>query len=184
MSTKTEIAGKLGIDLKAVMSKSANAASAMAGFATGHLAFSNMPSSMKSGAIGVGISLLTFFLGCFIATKSENENIQSAAIGLSLYSGVKTVNTAFGMIPALPATNGLSGIAETSKKIVSRIFPSLGEVGSIEGFDLGNSQPNNTIDAHYELLNGMEGDDRVLLGNDMYREEHSVTMGSLEVVRA
>ena len=186
MSTQTQVAGKFGIDLKAVMSKSANALSGMAGFATGHLAFSNMPASMKSGAIGVGISLLTFFLGCFIATKSENENIQHGAIGLPVYSGVKTINGAVGMIPVLPATNGLSGLAENAKKLVSKVFPSLNGFGSIQGFDLGNSQPYNTVDAPYELLNGLNGDDRVLLGNEMYRDapQPEFSVGNLEVVRA
>lgn len=159
--------GKGGM-MKPYLNQAKKVGVAVGGFAAGHLAFSNAPVSFKSGVQGIVTTLLVLTLGLFAAVKVKNEYVQNAALGLSVYSGVRLINGAANLVPAISATTGqpVQGLAGFSlpapvSKVLNMILPNLGEAQAIP-WNLGdygdmtiydhNTDLGAAIDATYETV--------------------------------
>lgn len=164
MKEEVSKSGKMGM-LKPFIQPAAKVGAAIVGFTSGHLAFSNMPASLKGGGLkGFGIALAIALVSIFASTKVKNVHLQNGMLGLGVYSGVKAVNALTNIVPNT-TTQGLGAyqLPKGAIDVLNKLFPTLGAAEPIHvdfsGMEIYDHTADlgNAVDQTYEFVNGYEG---------------------------
>jgi hypothetical protein len=155
--------GKMGM-LKPFIQPAAKVGAAIVGFTSGHLAFSNMPASLKGGGLkGFGIALAIALVSIFASTKVKNVHLQNGMLGLGVYSGVKAVNSLTTIVPTTTQGLGAYQLPKGAIDVLNKLFPTLGAAEPIHvdfsGMEIYDHTADlgNAVDQTYEFVNGYEG---------------------------
>lgn len=163
MNKEVSKSGKMGM-LKPFIQPAAKVGAAIVGFTSGHLAFSNMPASLKGGGLkGFGIALAIALVSIFASAKLKNVHLQNGMLGLGIYSGVKAVNALTNIVPTTTQGLGAYQLPKGAIDVLNKLFPTLGAAEPIHvdfsGMEIYDHRADlgNAIDQTYETINAYDG---------------------------